>query len=52
MKKKANNPAYNYFKKNKRNEVQYGAIKFVCANANQADLLRKWIKAGDKFEIK
>ena len=38
--------------KNNKNIVRAGNVAFVCANVNQADLIRKWIKAGDNFEIK
>lgn len=38
--------------KNNKNVVHAGNVMFVCDNANQADLIRKWIKAGDNFEIK
>ena len=38
--------------KNNKNVVRAGNVAFVCANANQADLIRKWIKAEDNFEIK
>ena len=52
--------AFNYFGmernkkklKNNKNVVYSGNVTFVCENANQADLIRKWIKAGDNFEIK
>lgn len=50
---------YNYFKSKKRENVNYGKhvvkagkVTFVCDNANQAELIKKWIKAGDNFEIR
>lgn len=50
---------YNYFKKKKLNVnygkhvVKAGNVVFVCDNANQVDLISKWIKAGgDNFVIK
>jgi len=38
--------------RDKNNIVRKGNVMFVCDNAEQADLLRAWIKAGDNFEIK
>lgn len=49
---------FDYFAKKKMNEaygkyvVKAGNVVFVCDNANQKDLIKKWIKAGDKFVIK
>lgn len=51
---------FNYFgmERNKKklrdnkNTVHVGNVVFICDNAKQADLVRKWVKAGDNFEIK
>lgn len=52
---------FNYFSKeykarkkklDPKNCVKMGKLIMVCDNPNQADLLRKWMKAGDNFEIK
>lgn len=50
-------PAFNYFKKRDKNAkygkhaVKVGNVVFVCDNAKQKDLIKKWIKAGDNFAI-
>lgn len=51
---------FNYFSKDyknkknlkKKNSVKIGNFIMVCDNPKQAELLRKWMKAGDNFEIK
>lgn len=50
---------FNYFKKSpdkkpvkRGTRVDYGGVTFVCDNPAQADLLKKWLKAGDNFNLK
>lgn len=54
--KKVKNADYNYFKKKERipkeRVVKYGNFTFICDDENQAELFRKWLKAGGNFEIK